>query len=284
MVGIISCDPNKASLHHNHIKDVLKDTTNILDCLGLTITQLESVVNIHDKPNFSCKVLHATRLAYNHFLGYLTMQELTLQGIEKSTEVEVDTIKHDLEESIKDRQKEDLLNNQNVWVVYSHVYATSGHGRINTDTIAHQKFCVDPIDNFPADCPADDNEMDSEVLEALAHFSNQESDGNRTWEEDNSDYKDDQEDMLDSSNSHLDKEDCVIAGGIPPPPPDACPVALNSIRSRFDHVLCQLQLFQVNVETEVQRSIIRIICHLARDKRFYPMRHFAKSGLMMKQC
>ncbi|KAJ1024128.1 hypothetical protein NDA16_002967 [Ustilago loliicola] len=287
------------SLRQGHNRNAFDDTLNLLSRIGQSMPQLETAIDKNDVPNFSSAVLASTMRSYKHYLEYVTLREHLDTHSSRPEEEAFAAAKKRMDSAIKDGEKHALLHNPNIWVLYLHLFALSGHERINEETVAHTNVRAKEVGSLPflrsinAASPQeehDDEQVDEppffgaeQLAELRSAFSMEDCDAEDSIEEEqlrlNDDDVDEQLPLADDSGDNsfdrtpdepLNESDLKIVEGLPPPPPDSRPLALGTIKSKFEDVLRQLKLFKIHIDKDVRETVLRIIKHLARQRSFYP--------------
>ncbi|CDW97829.1 hypothetical protein [Sporisorium scitamineum] len=125
----------------NPRRNALTDITNFANFFDATVEEVENDVDRHEKPNYASSVLRTSQYAFDHYIDYLAVRELRRQGhVELNTEQLAPVVvemKTQIETGRLSDSLSEVINDKKICVSYLHIYAMTGKGKINNDTIEH---------------------------------------------------------------------------------------------------------------------------------------------------
>lgn len=172
--------------------------------------------------------------------------------------------------------------------MFLHTIAISGNGRITKDTIAHTNMRVQdkgvvasaaPLTHVSEgeDTVRNTDILDAKALEELASMFACKDDTLEALLGDKDDGGN--AGLQDAEDKPLTESDRQIVDGIPSPPPDACPLALSSIRTRLENIVRHLSFHGVMISADVCKDVNRITRYLASKKAWYPSGYLQKEWI-----
>ena len=125
---------DKTPAREGHCCDTLANLARFTDFFETTIDQVKASVDAINVPSFSVECLCKSQLAFEQFVEYLVCHSVQTPPTRDILDAAVAAYT----KRIKSGELTDtVLSSTKMWVTYLHIYAMSGKGRINKDTVAH---------------------------------------------------------------------------------------------------------------------------------------------------
>lgn len=140
-----------AARRGNSRRSALANITNFGEYFGALLENVEAEVAQLNVPNYAASVLRISKLAFDHYIKHLAVHKLHLQGHWAIKPHQLEPLVANMTAQIESGKASEWLsewmNDTKIWVLYLHVYAMTGLGRINVNTIEH----INLQKQYPAD-------------------------------------------------------------------------------------------------------------------------------------
>ncbi len=260
--------------------------------MAFDLAAMESAVAQHDLPDYCTAILRRSEAAFRHFIDFLAERELQRQESRgqagATAKKSFESIQKELRLELEAGSMPEAIRDPHVWIVYLHIYALSGRGRVDEDHVAHTNVRA----SYPghrsstagssrlADVSVGvQNTPDSiRPIGRLPQLSADLSLSSAQMESMRSNF--DNEELDDMDMASIDGEgsgsapvlaaaDLQMARKLPRPIAGSTPLAIGTIKCRFNDIVRHLMILGIKINEETRSNVVRIIEHLGREG-YYP--------------